>query len=112
MVQKTLLTNKSKKLAKKYYQELIKAGIPVKKLIIFGSYAKGKAKPWSDLDICVTSPIFGKSRFSERGKLFGIAHKVDDMIEPHPYHPKDLQEKWDPLAEQIRTTGKVIVDNP
>jgi len=95
-------------LAKKYYQELISAGIPVEKLIIFGSYAKGNYKYHSDLDICVVSPQFGKNRFNERLKLSTIARKIDDMIEPHPYHPKDLQEKWDPLAEQIRTTGKTL----
>lgn len=30
-------------------------------------------------------------------------------IEPHPYHPKDLLEKYDSLAHEIRTYGKVIV---
>jgi len=62
----------------------------------------------SDLDICISSSIFGKNRFKERGLLFDIAQKVSSLIEPHPYNPKDLKEKWDPLAEQIRTTGKII----
>lgn len=109
MVQKSILTNTTQSLAKKYYQELLKANVPVSQMIIFGSHAKGNPKPWSDLDICVVSPIFGKNRYQEGVRLAILAHKVDDIIEPHPYHPKDLKEKWDPLAEQIRTTGKVVV---
>ena len=43
-----------------YQLTLKKAGIK-SKLIIFGSQAKGKAKPWSDIDICVVSDSFGKN---------------------------------------------------
>jgi len=32
--------------------------IPVTKLILFGSYAGGSPKRWSDIDIAVISPAF------------------------------------------------------
>ena len=76
MARKTLLTGSPKFLAKKYYQELVKAGIPVEQLIIFGSYAKGNHKYYSDLDICVVSPKFGKNRFNERLILKHISNKI------------------------------------
>ena len=34
-----------------------------------------------------------------------LTTQVDSMIEPHPYHPQDLKEKWDPLACEIRKHG-------
>ena len=40
---------------KRYEARLRTAGIPIEKLIVFGSYAKGSAKTWSDVDVCVVS---------------------------------------------------------
>jgi predicted nucleotidyltransferase len=37
----------------------------VSKVIIFGSHAKGKANPDSDIDIAVISSQFGKNNFKE-----------------------------------------------
>lgn len=109
MAKRTILKDKPENLIKKYYQVLQKANIPVDKIIMFGSYAKGKFKSYSDLDLCVVSKIFGKDRHEEMVRLMHLASKVDDMIEPHPYHPKALQDKWDALAYEIRKHGKVYI---
>ena len=109
MVQKTLLTDTPHNLIKKYYQILKKEHIPVKKIILFGSYAKGTARPWSDVDICVVSKSFGKKPFDEMVFLKQLTTTVDSMIEPHPFHPNDLLDKYDPLAAEIRTHGITII---
>ncbi|OIN88836.1 hypothetical protein COW80_05415 [Candidatus Beckwithbacteria bacterium CG22_combo_CG10-13_8_21_14_all_01_47_9] len=89
----------------RHYQEnLTNAGIKAR-LIIFGSQAKKKAKPWSDIDVCVVSDIFGKNRHTERVRLMRLTDEISLDIEPHPYHPKDLADKWDPLAQEIRKYG-------
>lgn len=108
MAKKTILNDTPNRLIKKYRKVLIKAGIPVKQMILFGSYAKGVAKPWSDVDVCVVSPMFGKNYFEEMVKLAKLTDTIDTMIEPHPYNSKDLADKWDPLAHEIRTTGIAI----
>ncbi len=104
----SLLTDTPENLARIYYKKLLASNIPVTKLIIFGSYAKGTAKPYSDLDLCVVSPIFGKDRHNERLQLNKISLQIDSLIEPHPYSPETLIEKYDSLAEQIRLTGKTV----
>ena len=109
MAKKTILSDKPENLVRKYYQVLKRAKIPVKKIILFGSYAKGNPKPWSDLDLCVVSKKFGKQEFDEMVMLKKLTSQVDSMIEPHPYHPKDLLDKWDPLADEIRKHGKVFI---
>ncbi|OIN93063.1 hypothetical protein AUJ38_03895 [bacterium CG1_02_42_9] len=88
---------------------LIKNGIPVEQIIMFGSYAKNQARYDSDLDVAVVSKTFGKNSFREMVKLSKIALGVESLIEPHPYHPKDLKDKWDPLANEIRNFGKRII---
>lgn len=106
---KTLLSDTPQHLLEKYRAVLVHEGIPVKQMILFGSYAKGTAKPWSDLDICVVSTVFGKNLYDERVKLAKLTLGVDTMIEPHPYHPKDLANPYDPLATEILREGRQII---
>lgn len=108
MAQKTNLNQQQLKEIKHYAKKLKLAGIPVSKLILFGSFAKGTAKTWSDLDICVVSKSFGKNRFDERLKLIKIIDDKSIDIEPHPSNPVDLNDKWDPLAFEIRKYGITI----
>ena len=85
-------------------------GIAYSRLIVFGSQAKGTAHSWSDIDVCVVSDAFGKDRHTERVKLMHV--RRDDAlldIEPHPFHPKDLQDKYDPLASEICKYGVLVV---
>lgn len=109
MAQKTLLNDTPSNLIHQYHRALTKAGIPVEQMILFGSYAKKSSTYDSDLDVAVISKKFGKNSFQEMVKLAKIAAKIDFLIEPHPYHPKDLQDKWDPLACEIRTYGIKII---
>jgi predicted nucleotidyltransferase len=59
MVKKTIPL-KIKKNIQSYIKELKKDKLPIKKVILFGSYAKGIQHKWSDIDICVISPAFKK----------------------------------------------------
>jgi len=109
MTNKSLLIDTPVHIIQKYRAQLIAAGIPVERIILFGSYAKGTAKPWSDADLCVVSSIFGKDRYAERVSLAKLTSGVEDMIEPYPYHPDELMDPFDPLAQEIRMYGKLIV---
>lgn len=109
MDQKTILADTPVNLIKKYRLVLQAHGIPIEKMILFGSHAKGTAKPWSDVDVCVVSPVFGKNGYDEMVRLMNLTSSVEDMIEPHPYNAQNLEDPWDPLAYEIRTYGKIIV---
>jgi len=86
----------------KNYQKLLnRAGIKAK-LIVFGSQVSGRAKQWSDIDVCVVSDIFGENRHTERVRLTHLTDEATLDIEPHPYHPRDLADRWDPLAHEIK----------
>lgn len=109
MVAKTVLSDTPRNLIKKYRRVLIKAGIPVTQMIMFGSYAKGTAKPWSDVDVCIVSSSFGKNAFKEMVWLSKLTATVDTMIEPHPFNLGDLNDPYDSLAQEIRRHGKTII---
>jgi len=48
-----------------YIKVLIKNKINPEKIILYGSYAKGKAHQYSDIDIAVISDQFGKDEIEE-----------------------------------------------
>ncbi len=85
---------------------LKKNGIRVKKVILYGSHAKGEFHKDSDIDVAIVSPDFGKNRFEEGVKLFEIAYKIDPRIEPVPVSLKSYKkDTWIPLIHEIRENG-------
>ncbi len=113
MADKTVLNKKVNEIINDYRAALVQNGIPVEKIILFGSRAKGTARNWSDIDLCVISKIFGHDHFDEMVRLKRLTVDVEPLIEPHPYHPNDLKEDLDPLIHEIRTYGQEIpLDNP
>ncbi len=95
-------------LAHIYSRRLQSAHIPFERIIVFGSHVRGRAKPWSDVDVCVVSHAFGKDRQGERVRLLSVRNDRTLDIEPHPYNPIDLENPWDPLACEIRKYGITV----
>lgn len=110
MVRKKDLTVKpsTKKIVQQYKSVLQNSGIKLRQLILFGSQTNGRAHQWSDIDVCVVSPQFGRDWMKEETKLKDLAMDVDIRIEPHPYSVKDFQVEEDPFAFEIKKTGVVI----
>ena len=98
-----------RKIIKKVYafvKELKKQKIKVVKVIIYGSRVSGKAHEYSDIDIAIISPDFGKDRYEEGVRLFEIASKIDPLIEPVPISVESYKnDTWVPLIYEIRTKG-------
>ncbi|MBU1130203.1 nucleotidyltransferase domain-containing protein [Patescibacteria group bacterium] len=95
--------------AKKYAKIVVDSGIRIKMMYIFGSRARGGGYKYSDLDISVVSPDFGKDRLSERVRLMGLTRKVSLLIEPHPFSVEDFSDKCNLLAEEIKRTGIRVI---
>ena len=67
---------------KRYREFLEKSGIRVKKIILYGSYASGKSKEWSDIDLVVISNDFEKMDLWERLVVLGrVTTKVMEPLE-------------------------------
>ncbi len=91
---------------RRYRQRLRAARIPITKLLVFGSRAKGTARDDSDIDVAVVSPRFGRDYFREGVRLSRLRWRDQlFMIEPHPFHPDDLNDRWSTLAHEVRTHG-------
>ena len=80
----------------------------VERAYIFGSYAKGTAKKWSDIDLAIISKDFSDDTFEDKLYLMKLAIQFDDRIEPMPYHPAAFNPN-DPLVAEIQKTGIQIM---
>jgi len=91
---------------KEFINALKREGIDIDRVILFGSYAKGHARPESDIDIAIISKDFGKDRVEEGMTLFRIAGKIDPRLEPIPFSTKVFEnDTWIPLIYEIRQKG-------
>ena len=91
-----------------FTKRLGELGIEVSQIILYGSYAKGKPKEYSDIDIAVVSPSFEKIDIFERQEILSIAHHgFDEPIEPIGLTPEQVKEKKG-LVREILDTGVVI----
>ncbi len=66
---------------KKFVQALRKAKFPPCRVIIFGSYARGEARPDSDIDLCLIGKAFKQNREKFRREAVVIAFGVDPRIQ-------------------------------
>ena len=85
---------------------LVKAGIDVERIILYGSHAKGNPGNDSDIDVAVVSESFGEDRVEEGMLLFRLAGSLDPRIEPIPVSLKAyVNDTWIPLIYEIRKNG-------
>ncbi len=70
---------------RKYLNELLLAGIPVRFGIMFGSHARKDTHRWSDVDLLVISSLYDESYNREDiNLLWRTAARTDSRIEPIP----------------------------
>jgi predicted nucleotidyltransferase len=98
--------NKAIRIIKKFINALKREGINIDRVVLFGSYASGNARPESDIDIAIISKDFGNDRVEEGMTLFRIAGKIDARLEPVPFSKTTYEnDTWIPLIYEIREKG-------
>lgn len=96
---------------KRYLQTLKDNGINVSQIILYGSYARNKAKQDSDIDLAVISPDFGRDYIGEAVKLKLLTIDVDPDISPRPYSVTELEQSGEGtfLYDEIVSRGIVYL---
>ena len=97
---------KAVKSIKRFIKALTQEGITVDRVVLYGSYARGKTRPDSDIDVAVISKDFGKDRVEEGMTLFRIAGRIDPRLEPIPISSDSYaNDTWVPLIYEIKEKG-------
>jgi predicted nucleotidyltransferase len=88
----------------RYVEELKKRNIKIDQAYLFGSYVKGTATKWSDIDVALLTNKFIGDSFDFKFLLMKIAREIDLDIEPHPYLIAEFK-KENPMASEVIKTG-------
>ena len=85
--------------------------LPVKCAYLFGSYANGQPKPWSDVDVAVVSPEFGDDIVKDSVFLMKALEQTGLMVEPHPYSEEEYKEAAPGsfFYEEVRKKGIQLI---
>lgn len=103
---KKAIPKKVKEEIEEYVKVLKEDNLPISKIILFGSYAKGTQKKWSDIDLCIVSPKFKNA--SSAMQYLWLKREIRDIdyaIEPVGFNPKDFSDRYDSLIHEIKKTG-------
>jgi predicted nucleotidyltransferase len=93
-------------LIRRYVAALQARGIPVERVILFGSHASGQARPWSDIDLAVISPKFDSLSLLERYEHLGLANRdLQASLDIVGFSPSQVAhcEPGSMLAEILKT---------
>jgi predicted nucleotidyltransferase len=88
------------------YAKAISATLGYKKIILFGSYAKGSYTQDSDIDIAVVFQDYS-SAIDTQLELMRLRRKIDSRIEPHPFREREF-ELSNPLVNEIVKYGQEV----
>lgn len=93
--------------AQNYAREIKAAGVHLRKVFLFGSFAKGTQHEWSDIDVALVADEF--EGLPQDMRLFSHigCKKSYIRIEALTY-PTDYFLQSDPLIEEIKRTGIAI----
>lgn len=98
-------------LIRQYLQNLDRVGIHATAGVLFGSFARGNAHLWSDIELVVVSPRFdGPFDLADVEALWVVAGRTDSRIEPIPCGERQwLEDDESVILEVARREGQHIV---
>lgn len=88
----------------KKFLSRIEKEFPLKEIYVFGFYANGAPREFSDIDVAIVPDNFEGNRFVDREKLAKYVIAVSNDIEVHPFKTDDFTRD-DPFVKEIIKTG-------
>jgi len=98
----------------KKYVENIKTVIKPQRVILYGSFARGNATEWSDIDLLVITNFEKKNEFDLMNKLSDIGSKIDSekIFDVRVSQKKDFDKTSHlSILSEAKNEGIVIYTN-
>lgn len=89
---------------REYIGSLQQDAVPIDRVVLFGSYAKGTQHRWSDIDLCIISPKFRNTYKATQYLWSKRLHDSGLTIEPVGFSRKNFQDDSSLIAE-IKKSG-------
>ncbi|CAN2043915.1 Nucleotidyltransferase domain-containing protein [Candidatus Magnetomoraceae bacterium gMMP-1] len=94
-------------IAKNYAQKVV-SHMPVKMIVLYGSYANGMQTPKSDIDIAVVMDKIESCYLKKSAELFNLVRSVNKKIEPVLLNAEKDKSGF---LENILKHGKIIYNS-
>jgi uncharacterized protein len=110
MVKAKYTQNEIKKITKELVKQLTVNKVAVERIILYGSYATGKQRKHSDIDIAIISPSFKNKKIIDiQEQLARVFSKYLSIIEPVGYSSEDFHSaEPETLIGEIKKSGKLL----
>ena len=90
----------------KIADEIRQPGLHLKRVILYGSYAKNTQHEWSDINLAFVADEFKNIGFEDVKLFVRQMVKYPDLnIAPRTYNTKDFTPERDPFVAEILKTG-------
>jgi uncharacterized protein len=90
-------------IGRKYLLLLLQLDYPVKRMFLFGSYARGNQHTDSDIDLAIIMNEL-PDPFQTQVNLLKLTWNFDTRVEPHPFDEQDFTS-MNPVIKEILRTG-------
>lgn len=90
---------------RQFSEDVRKQGVQLRQVFLFGSYARGEQKEWSDIDIALVADDFTGVSFEDIKRFIDVTIKKPYILfELHTFNTSDF-ESGNPFAKEIKRTG-------
>lgn len=112
MVKAKVSDQEVKKFIDDFIESLEKNKLHVRKVVLFGSYARGNPRDYSDIDLAIISDKFTSNRWQNQTKIAKATESDQDysyVIEPIGYSTKEYENaEQGSFLDEIKRTGKTV----
>lgn len=88
------------------YAEAVRGSFDFRRIILFGSYAKGTPREESDIDVAVVFADYD-NRQDRQVELMKLTRRIDTRIEPHPFREAEFDVS-NPFVSEILSYGMEV----
>jgi len=95
-------------IVRNYANDIEKKGVNLRKVILYGSFAKGTQHEWSDIDVALVADEFTGFTFYDCKLYSGLGIKRPYIQIEEKTYPTDYFNAGDPFIDIIKKEGIVI----
>lgn len=93
---------------KAFILKIRQEGIPVSKVYLFGSYAKGLESADSDIDVMILTDEASANDDWKVGKIWRLTRQFDSRIEPFVIGQSRFESNDSPIVQSVKQEGLMI----
>jgi len=101
--------NAAIEIVRNYARDIVEQGVCLKAVILYGSFAKGTQKEWSDIDVALVADEFTGFFFNDSDLFPNVSIKKTYIRIEAKTYPTNYFQQGDPFINEIIKTGIKVI---